>query len=71
MALNEELEFTRREKRKFQQYKNVANLMPKQSSFKHMIDIKVRIFTTIIMIKDIGPKTTRRENKRSMQGKEE
>jgi hypothetical protein len=71
MALNEELEFTRREKRKSQQYKNVANLMTKQSSFKHMIDIKVRIFTTIIMIKDIGPKTTRRENKRSMQGKEE
>jgi hypothetical protein len=36
-----------------------------------MIDIKVRISTTIITIKDIGPKTTRRENKISMQGKEE
>jgi Holliday junction resolvase RusA-like endonuclease len=70
MVLNE-LEFTRREKRKSQQYKNVATLMTKKSSFKHMIDIKVRISITIIMIKDIGPKITRRENKRSMQGKEE
>lgn len=69
MVLNE-LEFTRREKRKSQQYKNVATLMTKKSSFKHMIDIKVRISITIIMIKDIGPKITRRENKRSMQGKE-
>jgi len=69
MVLNE-LEFTRREKRKSQQYKNVATLMTKKSSFKHMIDIKVRISITIIMIKDIGPKLTRRENKRSMQGKE-
>jgi Holliday junction resolvase RusA-like endonuclease len=71
MVLNEELEFTRREKRKSQQYKNVANLMTKQSSFKHMIDIKISISTTIIMIKDIGPKTTRRKNKRFIQGKEE
>jgi hypothetical protein len=70
MVLNE-LEFTRREKRKSQQDKNVATLMTKKSSFKHMIDIKVRISITIIMIKDIGPKITRRENKRSMQGKEE
>jgi hypothetical protein len=61
MVLNEELEFMRREKRKSQQYKNVANLMTKQLSFKHMIDIKVRICTTIITIKDIGPKTTRKE----------
>jgi hypothetical protein len=29
MVLNEELEFTRREKRKSQQYKKVANLMTK------------------------------------------
>jgi Holliday junction resolvase RusA-like endonuclease len=70
MVLNE-LELTKREKRKSQQYKNVATLMTKKSSFKHMIDIKVRISITIIMIKDIGPKITRRENKRSMQGKEE
>jgi Holliday junction resolvase RusA-like endonuclease len=70
MVLNE-LELTKREKRKSQQYKNVATLMTKKSSFKHMIDIKVRISITIIMIKDIGPKITRREDKRSMQGKEE
>jgi hypothetical protein len=35
--------------------------MTKKSSFKHMIDIKVRISITIIMIKDIGPKTTSRK----------